>query len=376
MATIRQKSPGRWHVQIRRSGWPNQTKTLATKREAQAWARDVEGDMDRSAFVDRSAAERETLADVVQRFQVEVTAKRNSPESVASENYRIDRFLREEQWISHISMSNLRAEHVERYRDARLRARPSRGKAEGRGAIKVTSKNLAQNLSPGTVKKELTLLSSAIKHSKRRLSLEQNVADASNVKRPVVNDEREVRLSADEMQSLLKECRAAKNPYLAPVVEFAFETGARRGNILKLTWKDVDFDKSTAVLRGIKNSRNPDKIVNLTIGLSPRALEIIMEQPRKLNDRVFPVSKDAIKSAYNRARERAGLKHFRYHDSRHERISSLVEAGWSDTVVMAQTGHRDPRSLARYANLRKQFLADELGKLPSVFTGPEEDEPG
>jgi hypothetical protein len=49
----------------------------------------------------------------------------------------------------------------------------------------------------------------------------------------------------------------------------------------------------------------------------------------------------------------------------HELISSLIEAGWSDTEVMAQSGHHDQKSLKRYANLRKEHLADKLAAIPS-----------
>jgi integrase len=82
-----------------------------------------------------------------------------------------------------------------------------------------------------------------------------------------------------------------------------------------------------------------------------------------MDGRVFPISADALKSAFNRARHRLGLDHFRLHDARHERVSSLIEAGWSDTQVMAQSGHRDPKSLKRYANLRRKHLADALAAL-------------
>ena len=37
MATVREKGPYQWQVQIRRKGWPNQTATFRTKKEAQAW---------------------------------------------------------------------------------------------------------------------------------------------------------------------------------------------------------------------------------------------------------------------------------------------------------------------------------------------------
>ena len=62
MATIRQKGLEQWHAQVRRTGWPPVTETLRTRKEAEAWARDVESQMDRGIFVDRSAGERTTLA--------------------------------------------------------------------------------------------------------------------------------------------------------------------------------------------------------------------------------------------------------------------------------------------------------------------------
>ena len=41
--------------------WPVATRTLRTRKEAEAWARDVESQMDRGVFVDRSEGERVTL---------------------------------------------------------------------------------------------------------------------------------------------------------------------------------------------------------------------------------------------------------------------------------------------------------------------------
>jgi hypothetical protein len=56
MATIRQKEPKQWHAQVRRTGWPPITETLPTRKEAEALARNVESQMDRGIFVDRSTS--------------------------------------------------------------------------------------------------------------------------------------------------------------------------------------------------------------------------------------------------------------------------------------------------------------------------------
>ncbi len=52
MASIREKRKGQWQVQIRRFGWPAQNATFRTKKDAQAWARKIESDMDRGQFLD------------------------------------------------------------------------------------------------------------------------------------------------------------------------------------------------------------------------------------------------------------------------------------------------------------------------------------
>lgn len=223
----------------------------------------------------------------------------------------------------------------------------------------------SETISPSTVKRELNLLKRVIDYRARWLGIQYNPVNAQDVKRPTVQDERDVRLTPKQRERLMEECREARNPLLASFVELGFETGARRGNLLRLEWKDVNLFQGTALLRGMKNSRNPDKIINHTIGLTPRAVEILESLPQT-DKRIFPVTSNAMRKAFDRARERAGLTHFRFHDTRHERISSLFEAGWAMPQVMAQSGHRDPKSVMRYTNLSGNYLAKELAKLKNA----------
>ena len=96
MATIRQKGPEQWHAQVRRTGWPPVTETLRTRKDAEAWARDVELQMDRGIFVDRSAAERTTFGEIIKTYIKEVTEKRPGEASRAAEKSRLERFMRDE----------------------------------------------------------------------------------------------------------------------------------------------------------------------------------------------------------------------------------------------------------------------------------------
>ena len=55
MASIRFRN-GRYHAQIRRRGYPQQTKSFITKRDATAWARQAETQLDQGKGVGRHSA--------------------------------------------------------------------------------------------------------------------------------------------------------------------------------------------------------------------------------------------------------------------------------------------------------------------------------
>lgn len=346
MASIREKGPYQWQAQIRRSGWPNQSATFRSKKDPQIWARKIEREMDQGLFRDQSLAQVTSLGDLILFYLDAVTAHRPGEQSRYAEASRLKRLLREERALCAHAVINLTPEHFEAYRDRRTRHRQKNGTL----------------IAGSTVNKELMLLKRVIDFRMRKLGLLVNPVNTADVKRVAVNDERDVRLSPAERARLLHACSHMRNPLLRPFVEMGFETGARRGSLLRLEWRDVNLKERTALLRAIKNSRSPNKIVNHAIGLSPRAAAILDNLPRT-DDRVFPMTENAFKHCFRRARKRAGLEHFRFHDTRHERISSLFEANWSMIQVMAQSGHRDPKSVKRYANLSAAYLADELAKL-------------
>lgn len=57
-----------WQAKVRRQGFPTQSKTFDRKSDADAWARSLEGEMDRGAFIDRRPAEQMTLGDAIRHY--------------------------------------------------------------------------------------------------------------------------------------------------------------------------------------------------------------------------------------------------------------------------------------------------------------------
>jgi integrase len=100
------------------------------------------------------------------------------------------------------------------------------------------------------------------------------------------------------------------------------------------------------------------------VPLSQRATDTLtVLSERKLPDaeRVFPISANSVRLAFERLRGRAKMSDFRFHDFRHEAITRLFERGLSIAEVSAISGHKELRSLHRYIHLRAVDLVSRLG---------------
>lgn len=178
MATIRKKGGS-----MARAGAPLglalSDANIPSRKKAEEWARDVESQMDRVVFVDRSEGKRATLGDPIKIYIKEVTEKRPGAASRAAEKSRLKRFMRDEPKLGAYAIAHLRPEHFEEYRYRRLAEFATRGKPGGRGQYKpekpkpgrfrkdgTPRANAApkpppkppKKIAPGTVTRELTLL--------------------------------------------------------------------------------------------------------------------------------------------------------------------------------------------------------------------------
>lgn len=80
-----------WQAKVRRKGYEPISRTFDTKALAERWARDVEAEMDRGSYVDRTEAERTSLKEALERYEREVTPKKKG---ASQERHRIAKWLR------------------------------------------------------------------------------------------------------------------------------------------------------------------------------------------------------------------------------------------------------------------------------------------
>jgi integrase len=151
-------------------------------------------------------------------------------------------------------------------------------------------------------------------------------------------------------------------PLFETLLEFLLATAARRGEALALLWTQTFLDAQTAFFPDTKNGRSR------TVPVRRHLVQLLNRLPRD-DVRVFPISVDAIKGAWYRICERAGIEDLHLHDLRHEAISLIAEAGlltgrpFSLRDLASITGHRDLRCLSRYTNLCASKLATTLDEV-------------
>jgi integrase len=330
MATIRERvdSDGQkhFHVQIRLRGYPPQTKSFTRKTDAKQWAVDTEAAI-RKGDILSTEADRTTLGEALGRYLREVSPKKKDAKREAS---RIKVWQKHPLAVRYLS--KLRGSDFAEYRDARLKD----GKANN------------------TVSLELKLISAVYKTASREWKMEGLRNPIKNVTMPGGSNSRNRRLSADEQTRLMVELK--KTPYMAEIAELAIESAMRQGELLSLTWADIDKEKRIAHLRDTKNSEPRD------VPLSTKALAIIEALPRaiKADSPLFPMSQDFVIRTFRAACTDAEIADLKFHDLRHEATSRICDR-LPMHEAMRITGHKTPSMLMRYYHPKAEDLARKLG---------------
>lgn len=361
MGTITKRGELQWQAKVRRRGFPAQSRTFSYKEDAERWVRALERELETTGFVDRREAERNSLSEVLLRYQREVTPLKRS---ASMEAVKINVLLKDEA-LSKVKISAVTSSVVAAWRDRRLRV-----------------------VTGATVNREMDVLSTVINHARREWGIHME-NPIQLVKRPEKARARDRRFSEVEEKYLLAALtggkrqadgtfsKGARNPWLLPLVTLAIETAMRRGELLASRWEHVDLERQTVYLPHTKNGDSR------SVPLSRKAVSIL-QGLRSLDDDgaheglVFRTTPAALRKGFSRALERASeqyqadchsagtrpvlgfLEDVHFHDTRHEATSRLANKLSNVLELSAVTGHRDLRMLQRYYHPRAEDLAKKL----------------
>lgn len=356
MATIRKRGNYQWEAQIRKRGFPSQTKTFNTKVEAEAWAKMIESEMARGVWLSRSEAESTTLYEALTRYEKEIVPDKKG----AVQDRSLVRILKGTQLAKTI-WASIRSADVAKLRDEWLKI-----------------------YAPATVLRRLALLSHVFNVSRKEWGMESLLNPVEAIRKPqpknsvtrrlealpVVSEKTGV-TSGKEIANEIEHIIAATHSLVLPaIILLALETAMRRSEIAELRWRFIDLDRRVAHLPDTKNGNARD------VPLSTKAITILSslkEHSKPAADKVFDMRADAITRAFDRAVKRAReryektnslcdesfLKDLRFHDLRHEATSRLAEIFPMHELTKI-TGHKDPRMLMRYYHPKAEDLALKL----------------
>ena len=337
MATFKQRDSGWWQAVIRRKGYPQESKTFELYDDAVKWARDIENQMDKGMFFDRSEAERTTLGDLVGRFKKEFAPKHYRKRDDNKEAWRYQ-CAHLDTALGKYSLAILDQKLVAKYREDRLRC-----------------------VSESTVRKELFMLSKILGFAEAECGITLPRGNpVEKIRKPSEGKARDRRLPPTDWKKLVDECKASRNNYLWPTVELAVETAMRQGELLGLRWEKIDKKRKLAFIDETKNGEAR------AVPLSPRALAILEVLPHAITGEVIPVQRMTLYHVFHAAVVRAEIKNFTFHDLRHEAMSRLAERGdFSMLELAAVSGHKTLQMLKRYTHLQAENISEKLArKLP------------
>src|SRR4051794_18519974 len=233
-------------------------------------------------------------------------------------------------------------------------------------------------LSNRTRNKALTILGAVMERARKVYGLPSNPVRDVEKLRERYDATRFAFYSPEEVHALV---RAAASEQDGAIFLTAAFTGLRRGELIALRWRDVDFERSAIRVSGSYANGKltaPKSGKGRVVPMVPEvaaALAQLGQRDRATgdDDLVFPgdfagyLDGSALRRRFVAAQDRAGLRRIRFHDLRHT-FGTLAVRG-AESIVELQTwlGHAEVRTTMRYTHYREQQdAADRLAKAFSV----------
>lgn len=184
-------------------------------------------------------------------------------------------------------------------------------------------------------------------------------------------------LTINEFEEFIK--GVSDNPRSEIAFKVLFWTGIRLGELLALTYKDIDFDNNTIhITKSFQRIKQKDIITAPKTPRSVRDITIPETLKNELlyyvnrlygvteNQRIFQFTKSRLEHELLRGIKNSGIKKIRIHDFRHSHATALIEMGVPILEVRDRLGHEKVETtLNTYGHLypnKQLMIAEKLEK--------------
>ena len=364
MATIekRETEGGKtsYRVKVRMKGYPAQTATFERKTDAKEWAQDTESAIREGRHFKTTEAKRHTLDELIDRYTRDVLSKKK-PEAIATQTPHLAWWKEK---LGAYALADITPALLAEFRD----------KLAGEPLPPKTPNSEPRYRGPATVVRYMAALSHAFTIAMKEWAWLEDTP-MRKVAKPSLPRGRVRFLSDDERARLLDACKESTSPYLYPVVVLALSTGMRQGEVMGLTWDDIDLNRGRAILHETKNGDRR------AVHLSGHALEQVKElaKVRRLDTKMlFPERARAgqkpqkpidLRAPWEKALEKADIENFHFHDLRHSAASYLAMSGATLAEIAEVLGHKTLATVKRYSHLSDPQVSSAVERMNAKIFG-------
>lgn len=234
-------------------------------------------------------------------------------------------------------------------------------------------KNMTGTVSNNSINKRLGVIRTILKYALRRRLLSNDhlinpdprVKHMGIVDLPRGESKRKPAFTLEEQEMFLSTILKCGDQEWHDIFAWGFDVGQRHsGELIDFKIDNIDFGRKTIIFWRPKTKR-----YSVEIPLTPRCMEIAKRRRKLAMDRedrkVFPVSKSAIRSAWEKYIKLCDFnQNFTPYTTRHTFITQLVEADVNPKTVMELAGHTCiETTLTYYTKTSSNILEKAIEKL-------------
>ncbi|WP_195513880.1 tyrosine-type recombinase/integrase [Turicibacter sanguinis] len=312
-------------------------------------------------------------------------------------NYTIEEYVK--YWFDNVAINYLKYETLHGYSNiAHKHIYPEIGHIPLRNATPA----LLQNFFSGKLKTYSAdsivsgirnILSNSFKLAVKQNLLPRNPLSQIELKSSKTKEKKIRTVTKEDLEHFIKETKETRY-YIAFII--AIQTGARRGEILGLTWEDIDFENNTLTINKILQYQQDKGLILSSTKTSSSVRTVLMTQTlvnelkrhkqaqdeRKeyygdlyfkehafvcCNDDGSPINPICLTQFTNKLSKKNGYP-FRFHDLRHTHATLLLEADVNIKVVQQRLGHENIKTtLNVYSHITNKLEEDAIHKFDDYF---------
>ena len=174
-------------------------------------------------------------------------------------------------------------------------------------------------------------------------------------------NERDRVITHEEFERLIE----ALPDHLKPITKVGYYTGMRVGEILGLTWDQVNMQEGYIDLSAEDTKTSEPRRIYFNDELEKVFREAGRVRSLK-HSHVFTYRNRPMQRftrAFQNATRKAGIEDFKFHDLRHTFNTNMRKAGVDHTVIMKLTGHKTMAMFNRYNTVDREDAYSAMEKL-------------